>query len=746
MILIQWVWHRFRPQVGWLPLFLLVAAVACAVSAVLAVEWVADDGLVVPAAVLGLWMGVGLAQRPLRTWVAWLFIVLYGLLWTAVTTGDFWPPLSTLAAGWGELRLYWLGQGALLLDRMGGWFQAVLSGDSSQETIVFVWGLGLLAWFLAAYAGWSAWRQKRPLLGLSLMGVAVAVNSYFGAEAIYWTAAFISVAGLATAVMHYTNLEQQWQGGQVDYSPEIRTDLTAYAALISAGLLVLALLLPAFSISRLADFFLRQEAVQQAEQVLTRAFAGVRQPAIRGALPGDGGSTGVLPRSYLLGNAPELHETVVMTAVVTPQPPANVTHWRALSYDVYTGRGWAVSEERQEDFAANSELPHPAASGQSLIEQSVHWLLDERVIRYTLGQPRQFDQDVVASWRGLTDLVRVQSDQGSPYRVISQVTTATAGELQAATGEVPAVIRGRYTQLPANLPERIGELAQEVAGDEATTYEQALALEQFLRQYTYSLDVELPPRDADPVDFFLFERQVGYCDYYASAMTVMARSLGLPARLAVGYLAQEPDEAGVQTIREINGHSWTEIYFPEYGWVEFEPTAVFASTRGQIFDPASRMVDESDVELPVIELPPIPEPDLPLPVGRLVVLGILGLVLLGWWWWQRAAALSAPGVVAVYGRLQQQARYLGQPIPASQTPVEFTTEFQARLANFGRYVRLKEMVARIQFQVKELAQLFNIRQYGRAKSGDEVALRIWREVKRPLWFLRLIWLWLRHQE
>jgi transglutaminase-like putative cysteine protease len=710
------------------------------------VEWVADDGLIVPGAVLGLWMGVGLAQRPLRAWIAWLFIVLYGLLWVAVITGNLWPPLTTLLAGWGEVRLYWLGQGALLLDRMGGWLRAVLAGNSSQETIVFIGGLGLLAWLLAAYAGWSAWRQKRPLLGLSLMGLAVAVNSYFGAEAIYWTAAFIGMAGLATAVMHYTNLEQQWQASQVDYSTEIRTDLTAYAALISAGLLVLALLLPAIRISRLAQFFLQQEAVQQAEQTLTRAFAGVRQPDRQSALPGEGGSTGVLPRSYLLGNAPELHETVVMTAVVTPQPPANVTHWRALSYDFYTGRGWAVSEERQEDFAANSELPLPAVIGQSVIEQSVHWLLDERVIRYTLGQPRQFDQNVVAFWRGLTDLVRVQSDQGSSYRAISQVTTATAVELQAATGEIPAAIRGRYTQLPTNLPSRVRELAQEVAGNEATAFEQALALEQFLRQYTYSLDVELPPDNADPVDFFLFEQQVGYCDYFASAMTVMARSLGLPARLAIGYLAQEPDGAGVQIIRQINSHSWTEIYFPEYGWVEFEPTAVFASGRAEIFGPEGEVIDENVAGLPVIELPPIPDPDLPLPVGRLVVLGILGLLLLGSWWWQRVTAFSVPGVAWVYGRVQQQARSLGQPIPASQTPVEFATEFQARLAGFGRYARLKEMIAKIQLQVKELANLFNGRQYGRAKSGDEMAMRIWREVKRPLWFLRLIWYWLRHQQ
>jgi transglutaminase-like putative cysteine protease len=491
---------------------------------------------------------------------------------------------------------------------------------------------------------------------------------------------------------------------------------------------------------------LQQESVQQAEQALERAFAGVRQPNILSELPGDGNGTGVLPRSYLLGNAPELYETVVMTAVVTPQPPANITHWRALSYDVYTGRGWAISEERLEDFPANSEIPLPPAIGQLLLEQQVAWQLDERVIRYTLGQPRQFDQNVVTAWRGLTDLVRVQSDEGSTYGAISQVTTATAAELQAATGAVPDVIRVRYTQLPTDLPRRIQELALEVAGNETTAYGQALALERFLRQYVYSLDVELPPSTVDPVEFFLFEQQKGYCDYFASAMTVMARSVGLPARLAVGYLAQPPDEAGVQTMRQINSHSWTEIYFPEFGWVEFEPTAVFASSRTEIYGPPGQIIRENADELPAFEPPPIPEPDLPLPIGRLVIIAVLVLGLLGWWWWQRTTALSMPGVVWAFGRVQRQASHLGQPVLASQTPTEFGSEFQVRMEGFGRYVRLKELVGRIDAQVKELVKLFNGRQYGKAKSGDEVALRIWRDVKRPLWLLRLIWLLLRHRE
>ena len=733
--------HRYRSGFGsesdWLSLVLLVMTVACALTAVLAVEWVREDELIVPAAILGLSMGVGLGQRPLRGWLAWLFITIYGLLWATINVAGLWPTWAALMGGWGALRLYWLGQGAIFLDKMGGWLRAVLAGNSSQETVAFVFGLVLLAWLLTAYVGWSAWRLKRPLLGLSLMGLAVAVNSYFGAEAIGWTAAFIAVAGVTTGIIHYSNLEKTWQSNQVDYSTEIRNDLTAYAIIISLGLLILALSLPSFSISRLSAFFLQQEVVKQAEAALTRAFGGIRQPGGRGSLSG-GNNPGTMPRSYLLGNAPELQETVVMTAVVSPQLPANVIHWRGLSYDVYTGRGWTISEERLEDFAAGSELPLPAVNEQTQFEQSVHWLLDDRVIRYTVGLPHQFDQDVVATWRGLNDLVRVQSAGGQVYAVVSQVTTASEGVLQTAVSPVPAVIQARYTQLPSDLPTRIHELAQEATKGAATPYEQAIALEDFLRQYRYSLDVPLPPRNADPVDFFLFEQQAGYCDYYASAMTVMARSLGLPARVAVGFLAQPPDETGMQTIRQVHGHSWTEIYFADVGWVEFEPTAVFPSPRAANFDVQEGAQGELADELPVTEPMPIPEADKPtFPWGRLAIVGLLGLgLLIGWRRQQRVPTTG--GVGWVYGRLQQQAHYLGQPLLGSQTPTEFGEGLQVRLSIFGQSGRLRQMVVQIQPQVHVLVRLFNGRQYGREGGGDEVAAGIWRGLKRPLWLLRVV--------
>ena len=109
------------------------------------------------------------------------------------------------------------------------------------------------------------------------------------------------------------------------------------------------------------------------------------------------------------------------------------------------------------------------------------------------------------------------------------------------------------------MPPRVAALAQEVTAAAATPYDQALALEAFLRQYPYDLGIPAPPPEVDVADFFLFELQRGYCDYYATAMAVLARTLGLPARLASGYAAAAPDEDGVQTIRQNLAHSWPEI-------------------------------------------------------------------------------------------------------------------------------------------------------------------------------------------
>ena len=107
-----------------------------------------------------------------------------------------------------------------------------------------------------------------------------------------------------------------------------------------------------------------------------------------------------------------------------------------------------------------------------------------------------------------------------------------------------------------------------------------LAIEAYLRTISYTLDVPAPPLDRDVADYFLFDLRRGYCDYFATAMVVLARSVGIPARLVTGYASGGYDVISAQfVVLEKDAHSWVEVYFPSYGWVEFEPTSGLAADR-----------------------------------------------------------------------------------------------------------------------------------------------------------------------
>jgi transglutaminase-like putative cysteine protease len=166
---------------------------------------------------------------------------------------------------------------------------------------------------------------------------------------------------------------------------------------------------------------------------------------------------------------------------------------------------------------------------------------------------------------------------GSTYTVVSSLTAADPASLRGidAANEDPPDVLSRYTQLPEALPERVRALARQwvLEANAASRYDMASALEARLREHiSYSEEIDQPPAGQDRVDWVLFDGRQGYCDYYASSFVVMARSLGIPARLATGYALGERRGEGRYLMAASNAHAWPEVYFREYGWVEFEPT------------------------------------------------------------------------------------------------------------------------------------------------------------------------------
>ncbi len=162
---------------------------------------------------------------------------------------------------------------------------------------------------------------------------------------------------------------------------------------------------------------------------------------------------------------------------------------------------------------------------------------------------------------------------GERYRVTSMVSTATADELVLAGDEYPHWVTDFYLQLPGSVTERVRKLSETVTRDAGSPYDKAIALQRYLSQLRYKADVSKFPEKADAVDHFLFVEKTGNCGYFASAMAVMLRAIGVPTRLIVGYLPGEWDaSAGQAIVRSNEYHAWVDVYFPGYGWIEFDPT------------------------------------------------------------------------------------------------------------------------------------------------------------------------------
>jgi transglutaminase-like putative cysteine protease len=165
---------------------------------------------------------------------------------------------------------------------------------------------------------------------------------------------------------------------------------------------------------------------------------------------------------------------------------------------------------------------------------------------------------------------------GDEYTAISYVTDTRQEDLRAAGTDYPDWVMARYRSIPATVPLSVGILAEQIVRDAGATtpYDKAKAIEAHLRlNYEYSTSIDTPPSGVDRIQWFLFEGKKGYCEYYAGAMVLMLRHLGIPTRLAGGYAPGTYDtRAGTFIVKESAAHARPEVYFPQYGWIEFEPT------------------------------------------------------------------------------------------------------------------------------------------------------------------------------
>jgi transglutaminase-like putative cysteine protease len=362
--------------------------------------------------------------------------------------------------------------------------------------------------------------------------------------------------------------------------------------------------------------------------------------------------------------------------------------------------------------------------------------------------------------------------RGLSYDLVTTVSRATPEQLRAAdrgngdtvdSGNLEATVYGvyprdlyrRYTQLPESVTERTRQLALALAAGKSNAYDVAATIEAFVRQRIAYNEAAPTPSGIDAVDTVLFVRPEGYCTFYASAMAVLLRAVGIPARIAVGYYPGESNgEMGGIVYRDRNAHAWVEVFFPGYGWIPFEPTASRPPLlRGSVAEQADWLPMDPilGANLPTDERFGLRLSELDRSEGAgavgtaaatnqsrasasrivvgvsLAVLGMLVLAVTLWWFWG-SWRLSPAG--RLYLRLCRLGRVAGVPLRESMTPLEYAWEIGRR---FPGTRRAAEMIA----------FLYTREQYGqRSASKQEVriAARGWRESIRPR-LLRAIVRW-----
>ncbi len=426
-------------------------------------------------------------------------------------------------------------------------------------------------------------------------------------------------------------------------------------------------------------------------------------------------------------------KTVIGTVIFAPGEPVSVSHGLTVQVpaDSVTTRDIVVLGGGR-DLPDDQVLAAYVRSGE--IGVSVLRDADNSVTGITVAPLDQFG--LAGDAEGLDPGGRIKRYES--YDVTGFIPTYSADELRGAGTSYPDWVTNEYLQLPSDLPFRVQNLALSVTAAITTTgaapsrtpqtpYDKAIAIQDFLRK-NYGIDYKVPdtPPGRDTVDYFLFDLYRGYFDYHASAMVVMLRSLGVPARLAVGFAVRESDRDanGAYVVKDTNSYAWPEVYFPDHGWVSFNPTPDRSSQIAPTISDAPPPISGLDPRItrylpagadPITNVPPgdvsqdSPAGGISLGGGTSgtdwLALGVLafiaaliGAIALGW---QRSVA-GLPYPQQVWEKTVRLASWGGAPPLPGQTPHDYAKGLGKRFRGVRDFHVLADAYTKSRFGHKEI--------------------------------------------
>jgi transglutaminase-like putative cysteine protease len=559
-------------RLDWISIILLLLMAQTASARLVITQWTThltfSQSLAMLGIVLGLALGYSQFKRPAVFWlVVGYTSVLIPWQMSLAIEGDVL--LSERLASVGGRLLFSLGQ--------------FFGRETVEDSLLFVAAISIVVWFISLASGYW-WARHRNYLAAVLPGgifaLTIHLYDWFYPARAWLLAAYILWALFLLGRLHYLQNQELWRNRRVFQTQESEFDLTRGMLLMATIFVFVAWVFPASAASWQSArvfWYRATKPWREVQEWFSNAIEVLESPEVR--------RTGDFYTSRLsLGVGNPLSDTVVFTVEapeLSDKPPR--FYWRGYTYATYSDYRWRASSTNSDEFAPSSEeilIPNledkiianftvTTKIQQFLIYTATQpiWVSRPGEIRYASTDSEALD---VAAWYAEPGLLA-----GEQFQVEAALANPSIQGLQAAGEDYPDWIVERYLQLPEDFSPRIRALAEDITKDLDTPYEKTTAVTAYLRreiEYTNPLP-ESPPENADPLEWILFDLKQGFCNYYASAEVVMLRSVGIPARLAVGFAEGVFDsESNTYSIRNLDSHAWPEVYFPSVGWVEFEPT------------------------------------------------------------------------------------------------------------------------------------------------------------------------------
>jgi protein-glutamine gamma-glutamyltransferase len=305
-----------------------------------------------------------------------------------------------------------------------------------------------------------------------------------------------------------------------------------------------------------------------------------------------------------IGRIQQSNALVMHIAIDGDKTGAFDLKWRGISLNLFDGRTWSNSHAKYltpgspgGKFVLRDTQNLPKASQDPKLVRSIHY----RVLMEPMGSSLFFLTPTAQTLQGYYRLIS-EDDGGAvfdedvehpinQYEATSNIGAPLGSLLRAAAGPYPGEILANYGQMPP-LDPRIPKLAQQITAQKNNNYDRTVAIENYLRtHFGYTLQLSRT-RPHDPLAEFLFVRKQGHCEYFASSMAIMLRTLGIPSRVVNGFRSGEFNDLTSQyLVRESDAHSWVEAYFPGYGWMTFDPTPAAAIESRTGWDRAGLYLD-----------------------------------------------------------------------------------------------------------------------------------------------------------